>query len=840
MSVLLALVAAVMMVGVSAPAGAVGARAGVAAAVNASSEVSITGNDQAQAFVQAVGTPNAVVRIAGYVDLNLSGLQYVHVAPGVQIIGDRSMYPLGPRLFTTTFPSVLLMIGDDGAGTTSDNVRISGIRLDGGQGNDSADSDTPDADGIKVNSSQNIEIDHNEIYGWRGAAITVSDVQNRIDVNNPHTVWVHDNYIHHNQHVTGEIIGGGHGAGYGVETSYGAYAYIQRNVFNFNRHAITGDGRDGTGYFVYDNLILPDGGDNTEVIHTHIIDMHGRNDCGVSTYNCGPAGETMMLYYNTVEYTAGTAVKLRGVPSDGMYAVNNIFAHEDVWGGTLSTGAFEQTVGDNGQYIHQSGNTFGLDTYDQAHKSCDFDGDGTPDQFLATGITWWYASSRLSGRWTYLTRSAKLAPDVTLADVNGDGLCDATDNNGTVVTSSPDVVSGKITADARTDIALVGQYGSNSIPVAASQGDGTFSVTNAGVGVFAEWAQVPGVRRVSGDFNGDGRTDIALIPGPDTSWWTSLPVAFSNGDGTFRITNAPRGDFAGWAQTPGARPVAGDFNHDGRTDIALIPGPNTSWWTSLPVAFSQGDGTFGVTNAGVGDYSQWAQVPGAKPVAGDFNGDGRTDIALIPGPNTSWWTSLPVAFSQGDGTFGITAVGVGDYSQWAQVPGVRPVAGDFNGDGRTDISLIPGPGTSWWTTLPTAFSQGDGSFRITNTGVGDYVLWGQTPGARPVAGDFNGDGRTDIALSAGPGTSWTSLPVAFSQGDGTFSITNAYVGDYSLWAATPGARPVAGDFNNDGRTDIALTGAAGWASIPVAFSQGNGAFSITNSTASDFATWVAP
>jgi hypothetical protein len=54
----------------------------------------------------------------------------------------------------------------------------------------------------------------------------------------------------------------------------------------------------------------------------------------------------------------------------------------------------------------------------------------------------------------------------------------------------------------------------------------------------------------------------------------------------------------------------------------------------------------------------------------------------------------------------------------------------------------------------------------------------------------------------------------------------------------PGARPVAGDFNADGRMDIALTGGTGWTTIPVASATGGGGWTITNAGAVDFGTWA--
>src|SRR5947209_2269958 len=84
--------------------------------------------------------------------------------------------------------------------------------------------------------------------------------------------------------------------------------------------------------------------------------------------------------------------------------------------------------------------------------------------------------------------------------------------------------------------------------------------------------------------------------------------------------------------------------------------------------------------------------------------------------------------------------------------------------------------------------------------------------------------RSDIALVGGAG--WGSIPVACSNGNGTFNVTNDAVPSFPVWAATPGVEALTGDFNGDGRTDIALVGGAGWASIPVAFSLGSGAFNV--------------
>ena len=94
-------------------------------------------------------------------------------------------------------------------------------------------------------------------------------------------------------------------------------------------------------------------------------------------------------------------------------------------------------------------------------------------------------------------------------------------------------------------------------------------MVNATINNFATWAATPGVRVVTGDFNGDGRTDLAAFGG---AGWGSVPVALSNGNGSFAVVNAPINNFATWAATPGVQVVTGDFNGDGQTDLAAFGG----------------------------------------------------------------------------------------------------------------------------------------------------------------------------------------------------------------------------------------------------------------------------
>ena len=122
--------------------------------------------------------------------------------------------------------------------------------------------------------------------------------------------------------------------------------------------------------------------------------------------------------------------------------------------------------------------------------------------------------------------------------------------------------------------------------------------------------------KLVGDFNGDGRDDIALTRVADLS---TIPIAFSNGDGSFRIAHADfpaAATFAGWASIANVKAIIGDFDRDGSSDIALTGGDS---WVTIPVALSNGDGTFRVFNEllNIPDFGGWSHAAQAK-LAGHF------------------------------------------------------------------------------------------------------------------------------------------------------------------------------------------------------------------------------
>jgi hypothetical protein len=355
-----------------------------------------------------------------------------------------------------------------------------------------------------------------------------------------------------------------------------------------------------------------------------------------------------------------------------------------------------------------------------------------------------------------------------------------TQPNPAILTGNqPAVVGvGDFNGDGKPDLAVM-DAADNAIAILLGNGDGTFSnggeVFGAGVTPCSSNNQQSACSIAVGDFNHDGKPDLVVTSDFDNTVYVFMGV----GDGTFTPAS-------GSPITVGNFPVAvriGDFNRDGLLDLVVANGNDDT----LSILLGNGDGTF---TPAPGSPINVGAFPFFLAVA-DFNGDGIADVAVTNNMDSS----VSVMLSNGDGTF-YNAPGSPVYSgNYAPCP---IVAADFNGDGIVDLAVAnftPDSGASV-SNVVILLGTGDGGFAA-----GTPFLVGLQPFAMAAA-DFNQDGKTDLAVdNYGDINDYQSqnLTLLLGDGKGSFSVAGAPT---QLGDSPQDLGP--GDFNGDGTIDLAV------------------------------------
>ena len=350
---------------------------------------------------------------------------------------------------------------------------------------------------------------------------------------------------------------------------------------------------------------------------------------------------------------------------------------------------------------------------------------------------------------------------------------------------------GDFNGDGRSDLVYVGKNDCANREVRLSTGSAFTSAswvvsgcTSFGATNFNDW-------RVA-DVNGDGKSDVTLMAGYRTSY-----VFLSTGSGfTFQTwASALSSGIENW--------LVGDYDGDGRSEFAqprIEANCTINTMISSGTAFSRQSWTVAAstcpsTPGGVLAFNDYANQ---GFMAGDFNGDGKTDLARGYYNNGFY---VQIFFSTGSGfTYQLWNAGT-----WNNFIGERWVLGDPNGDGKTDfLRFYQSPS---YTYSFVYLSQGDGITESNWTNGANYTV--SPPNDGWSMGDVNGDGRDDVIRTSGEAINvLVSQGGAFTQvswGNAPSEHTGGGGGkDPPPVVQIPVTGYVPGDYNGDGRTGLAI------------------------------------
>jgi hypothetical protein len=339
---------------------------------------------------------------------------------------------------------------------------------------------------------------------------------------------------------------------------------------------------------------------------------------------------------------------------------------------------------------------------------------------------------------------------------------------------------GDFNRDGRKDVALIND-GSAKVSILFGEGNGNFGSRRAfAIPKYASSIAVA-------NLNGGSKQD--LIIGVDASYGrrATVSVLLGKGDGTFKARRTYSLGNAESTRNPGTLAIA-DLNGDRHPDIVSAKGGK------MMVLLGRRDGTFRAAHAYLADSAGSI----ASFALGKLDGDDTPDAVA----GSQEGVNAPIgalSMSLGKGNGGFKAAST--QRTGFLIPDQLALA-DVNHDGKRDLLVANtadvidyGQNGPNYGAIVVSLGRGDGTFAQT----AEYDVGSDGPSAFKLA-DFNGDGNLDLLLASAEG-----LYLLLGYGDGSFQTAN----QFDATQRAGGALVAVGDFDNDGKPDLAVAGAAG-------------------------------
>ncbi|MDF2189034.1 M64 family metallopeptidase [Paraflavitalea sp. CAU 1676] len=314
----------------------------------------------------------------------------------------------------------------------------------------------------------------------------------------------------------------------------------------------------------------------------------------------------------------------------------------------------------------------------------------------------------------------------------------------------------------------------------------------------------------AGDFNGDGKSDLLVHNG------NSIMIYRSNGtqlDVVFSTVERVPGS---WQFQPNDRFYIGDFNGDGKDEVAVFNGTD---WVMEYLGLLADDGNNGLRLIARYDNSMpgWDFKKDDQFFVADFNGDGKKDLIVFNG--TSWvFPYLGMLRSSGTG-FSLVKRYDQNLPGWQMTKGDKFYVGDFNGDGKEDLFVFNGDN---WAFPYLGMLQSTGTaYRMVKRYDQNLPGWQMTKGDKFYVADFNGDGKKDIYLFNGE--NWVMAYLGMLSSSGTaLSMVRRYDGNAPGWQMRRNDQHYVCNIKGDSREDLFVFNCLDWSTEYLGTMASNG------------------